>query len=71
MPLDHTVKYEGKLYYSVHTVARLLGTTNGNVKKMMVPEGLEWMNFRVNGPIYISAESFNAYEERRKKQTAE
>jgi hypothetical protein len=30
----------------------------------MVTENLEWMNFRVNGPIYISADSFAEYEKR-------
>lgn len=34
---------------------------------MMIPEGLEWTNFRVNGRIWISAASINAYMDRQSK----
>ena len=58
------VTHEGQQYYSVTLIAKLLGTSTTKVRQLMVPEGLEWMNFRENGPIYISVESFNAYEKR-------
>ncbi len=35
----------------------------------MEPEGLEWTNFRVNGPIWISAKSIAAYTSRQGLQT--
>ena len=60
------VTHEGQLYYSVPLVAKLLGTSATKVRRLMLAEGLEWMNFRENGPIYISADSYNAYRLRLK-----
>lgn len=59
------VMHEGKLYYSVAAAAKLLGTTSPKLKQIMVPEGFEWTNFRVNGPIWISAESIVSYMRRK------
>jgi hypothetical protein len=58
------VVHEGVLYYSVPLVARLLGVSTRKVRALIVEEGLEWANFRVNGPIYISADSVTEYESR-------
>jgi hypothetical protein len=66
MARNQKVLHEGELYYSVALVARLLGTTSAQVRQVMIPEKLKWRNFRDNGPIYISAKSFNAYEKRLK-----
>jgi hypothetical protein len=57
--------HEGKLYYSMSAAARLLGTTTTKLKVIMIPEGFEWANFRVNGPIWISAESIASYTRRK------
>lgn len=65
MATKSQMMHEGKLYYSIAATAGLLGTTAPKVKQLMVPEGLEWANFRVNGPIWISAESIAAYSRRR------
>ena len=65
------VTHEGKLYYSVPLVAKLLGTSATKVRGLMLAEGLEWTNFRVNGPIYISADSYNAYRLRLKNMSSE
>lgn len=65
------VTHEGKLYYSVPLVAKLLGTTATKVRGLMLAEGLEWMNFKINGPIYISADSYNAYLLRLKTKPTE
>jgi len=56
--------HEGKLYYSMAHTAAMLGTTTPKLKQFMVAEGLDWANFRVNGPIWISAESIVAYQKR-------
>lgn len=56
--------HDGKLYYSVAATARMLGTTSPKLKKVIISEGLDWANFRVNGPIWISAESIIAYQKR-------
>jgi len=57
--------HEGKIYYTVAATARLLGTTAPKVRQLMIPEGLEWTNFRVNGQVWISAESITAYLRRK------
>lgn len=59
--------HEGKLYYSMPAAARLLGTTTPKLKQLLIPEGFEWANFRVNGPIWVSAESIAGYLSRRGK----
>lgn len=47
--------HEGKLYYSMPAAARLLGTTTTKLKQIIGPEGIEYCNFRVNGPLWVSA----------------
>lgn len=47
--------HEGKLYYSMAAAARLLGTTTTKLKQIIGPEGIEYCNFRVNGPLWVSA----------------
>ena len=50
-----TITREGKLYYSLTTTAKSLGITKANLNKLMSSEGLEWCNFKENGPIWISS----------------
>ncbi len=59
------VIHNGKLYYSMTASARLLGTTVSKLRQAMIPEGLEWTNIRVNGPIWISADSLESYRRRK------
>lgn len=56
---------EGKLYYSLPAAARLLGTTTTRLNKMLVPEGIEYCNFRVNGPLWVNAQDLEGYLRRR------
>ncbi|MFA7399645.1 MAG: hypothetical protein WCZ98_04095 [Sideroxydans sp.] len=65
MAAKNQVVHEGKIYYSMAATARLLGTTTTKVKQLIVPEGLEWTNIRVNGPIWIGAESIASYLKRK------
>jgi hypothetical protein len=64
MARKQKIVHEGKLYYSVPLIAKLLGKSTASIKKIMISEELDWANFSVNGPIYISAESFKEYERR-------
>jgi hypothetical protein len=68
MAVKTQLMHEGKLYYSVAATARLLGTTTPKLRQLIIPEGLEWANFRINGPIWISAESVASYLRRRQSQ---
>jgi len=68
MPISQII-HDGQQYYSLAASARLLGTSVANLKKIMVKEGLDWTNLRVNGPLWISAESINSYLRRMKKQS--
>lgn len=65
---QHTV-HKGKLYYSMTLTAAMLNTTTTKLKQIMVAEGLDWANFRINGPIWISAESVVAWKARRGQVT--
>lgn len=65
------IVFEGEQWYAVPLVAKLLGTSATKVRKLIEPEGLEWRNFRVNGPIYISAVSLSAYQQRLKTKSPE
>jgi hypothetical protein len=47
--------HEGKLYYSMPAAARLLATTTTKLKQIIGPEGIEYCNFRINGPLWVSA----------------
>jgi hypothetical protein len=58
------VEYDGEIYYSVPTAARLLKTNVVYVKKLMGTGELEWQNFLVNGPIYISQASIRRWQEK-------
>ncbi len=68
MAIKTQIVHDGKIYYSVPATAKLLGTTTPKVRQLMEPEKLDWQNFRVNGGIYISAESIIAYMRRREKR---
>ena len=57
--------HEGKLYYSMPAAARLLGTTTTKLKQIIGPEGIEYSNFRVNGPLWVSASELASYLRRR------
>lgn len=68
-----SIIHEGKLFYSVSAVAKLIGTTPEKVRQLVNREGLEWANFRVNGPIWVEADGVHEYlrckyEESRGKQ---
>jgi hypothetical protein len=58
------VEYDGEVFYLVPTAARLLKTNVTDVKKLMGTGELEWQNFRVNGPIYISQASVRRWQEK-------
>jgi len=57
--------HEGKLYYSMPVAARLLGTTTTKLKQIIGPEGIEFCNFRINGPLWINASDVESYLRRR------
>jgi hypothetical protein len=57
--------HEGKLYYSMPAAAKLLGTTTTKLKQIIEPEGIEYCNFRVNGPLWVSAQDLVSYLRRR------
>lgn len=57
--------HEGKLYYSMSAAAKLLGTTTTKLKQIISPEGIEYCNFRVNGPLWVSASDLASYLRRR------
>lgn len=59
--------HEGKVYYSFSAAARLLGTTTPKLKQILIPEDIEFMNFRDNGALWVSADDLIRYMERRKK----
>ena len=54
------VVHNGTLYYSVGATARLLGTTKAKVNEMMGRGELKWMQFKINGPLFITATSIAA-----------
>jgi hypothetical protein len=58
------ILHEGKLYYSMGHTAATLGTTVPKLKRTMIETGLDWANFRDNGPIWISAQSIVDYLKR-------
>ncbi len=62
------VIHEGTLYYSMSAAARLLGTTTTKLKQIIEPEGIEYRNFRVNGPLWVSAQDIASYLRRRDHQ---
>lgn len=62
------IMFEGKLYYSMSAAARLLGTTTTKLKQIIGPEGIEFRNIRVNGPIWVSAQDIASYMRRREHQ---
>lgn len=57
--------HEGKLYYSMPAAAKLLGTTTTKLKQIIVPQGIEFCNFRVNGPLWVNAQDLASYMRRR------
>jgi hypothetical protein len=57
--------HEGKLYYSMSAAAKLLGTTTTKLKQIIVPEGIEYCNFRLNGPLWVNALDLANYVRRR------
>lgn len=59
--------HEGKLYYSMPAAAKLLGTTTPKLKQIIVPEGIECLNFRVNGPLWVSASDLASFLRRREQ----
>lgn len=62
----NSMSHEGKVYYTVPCVARMLGTTTTKLKQIAEAEGLEFQNFRVNGRLWISAKSVDEYTRRQK-----
>ncbi len=65
MAVKTQMMHEGKLYYSMPAAAKLLGTTTTQLKQIIEPEGIEYCNFRVNGPIWVSATDLANYLRRR------
>lgn len=61
MATKNQITHEGKLYYSMPAAARLLGTTTTKLKQIIEPEGIEYCNIRVNGPIWVSAHDIAGY----------
>lgn len=61
MASHNQVTHEGKKYYSVFLVSRLLGTTKDNVRKIIAAEHLEWTNINGGLTVYVSVESYDAY----------
>ena len=58
------IEHEGKTYYTVPAAAKVLRTNVVKVKQLMADRRLEWLNLRVNGPLYITASSlFDCQEE--------
>jgi hypothetical protein len=57
--------HKGKAYYAVGATALILSTTPKRVKEMMGSGDLKWTQLRVNGRLYISADSIVAYQKRR------
>jgi len=57
----------GHLYYSVPTTAKLIGTTTTKLKSIALAEGMQFENLRVNGKLWIRADSVDAYLSRRTK----
>lgn len=60
MVKKNSINYEGQLYYSQAAAAKILGLTKAELKSIM-GENLEWCNFKVNGPIWITALSIKEY----------
>ncbi len=67
----NTIMHEGKRYYSVSTVAKLLSTTPGKVRELINHEGFEWSNFRANGPIWVGADAVDVYLRRKPKKLSQ
>lgn len=67
MSANKKVIHKGKTYYSVGETARILSTTAIKVKEMMGRGDLEWTQFRVNGRLFITAESIVGYKKRQDK----
>ena len=60
MSKKSSINYSGKLYYSEATAAKILGLTMAELKNVMGQQ-LDWCDFKVNGPIWITASSANEY----------
>ena len=65
MPTPKEKTVDGIKYYSMSTAAKLLGTTTTHLKRIMESEDIGWANFRVNGPIWVEAESLRRYLRRK------
>lgn len=53
MMQKNTFTHKGKLYYWLTTAEKIFGNKQTTLNKLMSLEGLEWSNFRENGPIWI------------------
>lgn len=67
MAAKNQIIHEGKVYYSFAAAARLLGTTTPKLKQILIPEDIEFLNLRVNGPLWVSADDLIRFIERKKK----
>lgn len=61
MAVKTQMMHEGRLYYSMSAAAKLLGTTTTKLKQIIEPEGIGYCNFRVNGPLWLSAADLANY----------
>lgn len=67
--VKNSMTKDGKVYHSVPHVARLLGTTTTKLKQIALAEGMEFVNFRANGKLWISARSVADYLDRFAKKS--
>lgn len=62
------IEHNGQVYYSVGGAAKVLHTNTAKVKQLMGDGTLEWSNLKTNGPLYISATSVAAYQQKQIQQ---
>jgi len=54
----------GVVYYTVAGTAKFLGITKNKLKELMGQGQMQWIQFKPNGPLYITAKSLVAYMRR-------
>lgn len=66
-PWKNARVHEGKIYFSIPEAARMLGTTTTKLSQIATAEKLEFTNLKVNGKLWVSEISLNAYQARQGK----
>jgi hypothetical protein len=59
------VTHDGKVYCSVEETARMLATTTRKIRELMGSGDLEWVQLRINGRLFVPAESILALKRQR------